>query len=129
MNRAQKIAIFLITVITLQIVLAVAAYLHPSFNFGLGPPTTGIVICFFVLCTVCGSVYRSSWVIPYDALGKSKIKIMLDERDCSILQTAEYTGFAVSYAFFVFACMIAWLVTKKDGTISSYALPLIVAGG
>lgn len=129
MNKAQKIAIFLITVILLQIILCITAYLRPSFNFGLGPPTTGIVICVLVLCVVFGTVYRSLWVSPYEALRKSKTKIMLDERDRSIHQIAEYSGFAVSYAFFVLICMICWLVTKKDGTISSSALPLIVAGG
>ncbi len=129
MNRAQKIAIFLITAITLTLILCVAAHLRPSFNFGLGPPTTGVVICALVLCTVCGTVYRSLWVSLYDTLRKTKTKIMLDERDQSILQIAEFVGFGVSYAFFVFACMTCWLVTKKEGTISSNALPLIVAGG
>jgi hypothetical protein len=129
MNRAQKVAIFLITAITLTLILGVAAYLRPSFNFGLGPPTTGIVICALVLCTVFGTFYRNLWVSTYDVLRKSKTKIMLDERDRSIHQKAEYSGFSASYAFFVFSCMICWLVTKKDGTISSNALPLIVAGG
>jgi hypothetical protein len=129
MNKAQKVAIFLIIVIHLQIIIAVAAYLRPSFICGLGEPTTLIVILALVLCTVCGAVYRNLWTSTYSVLRKTKTKVLLDERDYSIHQTAEYSGFTASYVFFVSVCMICWLVTKKQGTISSYALPLIVAGG
>ncbi|MHC5060800.1 MAG: hypothetical protein ACYTFK_06930 [Planctomycetota bacterium] len=129
MNKSQKIAIFLITVIILQTGLGFYARFRPSFNFGLGPPTTGIVICVLVLLTVSGTFYRNIWANTYDVLKRNKTKILLDERDLSILKEAELAGFIGSYVFFVLTCMICWLVTKKEGTISSHALGTIVAGG
>jgi len=129
MNKAQKIAIFIIITIPLTLILGVAGHLRPSFNFGLGPPTTCIVICFLAFCTICAGIYRSSFISPYEALRKTTTNLMLDERDLIIHQKAEYAGFTASYFFFVITCIVLWLTTKKEGTINSNALPLIIALG
>lgn len=128
MNKSQKISVFMILILTASVSLSVYAFSDPAFNFGLGPPTTGIVICVLVGLAVAGNFYRNYWVSTYQILKKRKVKIELDERDCRILQISEYAGFSFSYVYYVIALMIVWLF-KKDEMINSSVLPMIVGFG
>ena len=126
MNKSQKIAVFLVVCIILQITLCVVARLNPSFNFGLKPPTTGVVLCVLTVCIVFSTFYRTLWPLRG---GSGKHKIVLDERDRLFIRRAEYIGFTASYAFFVLLCLGCWLFAKEDGMIKAAILLEIAVGG
>ena len=126
MNKSQKIAFFTVITIVILMPLSLYAYCDPAFNFGFGPPTTGVILVTLIGFVVACSLYRSLWTGKCQVLKKNKI-ICLDERDMEIIEKAEYTGFSFSYTFFVFVSMIYWLM-NKDEDISSGVLPIIVAG-
>ncbi len=70
------------------------------------------------------------WSLPsiLQRIGK-KSEILRDERDIIIFKNATLTANAVSWLYFLSACLIIWRFVGANGSVSVNVLPLIFVGG
>ena len=125
MNRQQKIALFqlaLVGIIVVASVILTVVFVRKyeygfleAWWFGIGYSTPP----FFILAVLA----------PPIILRKKKRPIDFDERDLMIDRRAMRITFAITYAFFIVACMTTWVVVGFDSLIPAYWLTRIVLGG
>jgi len=70
------------------------------------------------------------WCLPsiLQRFGRMK-EVLRDERDNKIFKNAALTAHAVSWLYFLSACLIAWRLVGTNGSVSVNVLPLIFVGG
>ena len=70
------------------------------------------------------------WCLPtiLQKISKKK-KVLRDERDILIFKNAALTAHAVSWLYFLSACLLIGWNAGADGTVSVNTLPLIFFGG
>ena len=70
------------------------------------------------------------WSLPsiLQRIGRKK-EILRDERDTLIVKNAALAAHAVSWLYFLSACLIVWRLVGTNGSVSVNILPLIFVGG
>jgi hypothetical protein len=118
MNRSQKIAWFLITVLSVTVVLTLVA-------FGILYAIFGVPIAFaaFGFAGLSGLAGFAPIIFK-----KDKGAVDFDERDILINRRAAGAGFAFSFLFVGLACMVPFIVFGPMSSIRVGWLPLIFAG-
>ncbi len=122
MNRSQKIAWYQLCMIVVAAVASVIlmAYYVRKYEYGYLQAwwVAMSYAVLLVMLTVLG---------PF-MFRKKKGQIDFDERDLIIDRKASWIAFSSTYAFFILACMITWIVTGMDSLIPAYWLPRLVLG-
>jgi len=118
MNRSQKIAWFLITVLSATIVLTLVA-------FGILYALFGVPIAFaaFGFAGLSGLAGFAPMIFK-----KDEGAVDFDERDILINRRAAMAGFGCSFLFVGLACMVPFFVLGPNSTIKVVCLPLIFGG-
>lgn len=118
MNRAQKIAWFLITVLSVTVVLTLVAFGILYAIFGL--PVAFAASGFMGLSGLAGF---APLIFKKDAGA-----VDLDERDILINTRSAVAGFACSFMFVGLVCMGTFFVFGPKASMQVFWLPLIFAG-
>ena len=69
------------------------------------------------------------WNLPWILQKMGRKVILHDERDIVISRNASLTAHAVSWLFFLSACLFVWWLVGTNGSVSVNVLPLIFVGG
>lgn len=118
MNRSQKIAWFLITVLSVTIVLTLAAFgiLYARFGMPVALAASG----FMGLSGLAGFA-------PV-IFKKDEGAVDFDERDKLINMRSALAGFGFSFLFVGLACMVPFFVFGPQASMQVFWLPLIFGG-
>jgi len=70
------------------------------------------------------------WAMPsiLRRIGKRR-RVLRDERDIAIFKNASMIAHAMSWLYFLSACLVVWWRVGANGSISVNLLPLIFVGG
>ena len=121
MNRAQKMAWFMLIAIVVALTLSVLAVSILYFVFGL-PISRALGGFGFIGVAGLGGLAPLLFK-------KDKNKVQYDERDLLIQRTASLAGYSIFWFLFVLAAMIPFFVLGPKGSISVKYLPAMVFGG
>ena len=119
MNRAQKMAWFMLIVMSTSLLLTLIAFGILSYFFG-----TKIGHAGFGFLGISGLAGLSPVIFK-----KDKGAVAFDERDQAIHLKSAMAGFGSCYGFFCIACMGIWGTLGFRATISVNVLPKILIGG
>ena len=122
MNRSQKIAWYQLYMVAAAAVLSAILTVHYVRKYEYEYleawwVAMGYAVLLVVLAALGPFIFR-----------KKKGQIDFDERDLIIDRKASWIAFSSTYAFFILACMITWIVTGMDSLIPAYWLPRLVLG-
>ena len=121
MNRTQKKAWFNLTVTVVTLLLAAAAIGTLAIIVGMPRALGGLgFLGLWGLLGLEPVLFRAKPGQP---------TVDFDERDLQIDRKATLGAFAITYVYFVAACMITWFIVGPDGVVRVVVLPGIVAGG
>lgn len=118
MNRAQKMAWFLVIVIATSLVMSAVAVTILYFILGM-PGALGGLACFG---------FSGFGGLAPIIFKKDEGKVAFDERDIVINRRAALAGFGSSYLFIGLACMVPFFILGPNKSISINCLPLIFGG-
>jgi uncharacterized membrane protein len=123
MNRRQKVAWYQLSLVAAAAVLGVVLMAHfvriyeysfvDAWWYGMGYAVLVLIL------TVFGPLF----------FRKKKGQVDYDERDLIIDRRAAWIAFGATYAYFILACMITWVVAGVESLIPAYWLTRIVIGG
>ena len=118
MNRAQKMAWFLIIAIATGLVMSAVAVTVLYFVVGMPRALAGLA---------CLGISGFGGLAPL-IFKENEGKVTFDERDNLINRRAALAGFGSSYLFIGLACMIPFFIFGPNKSISVSCLPLIFGG-
>jgi len=118
MNRAQKIALSLVIIISAGFILGCISFAILYVKIGMPKAIAGLAFM-----GIAGLGGFSPLIFR-----KDKGKVTFDERDKLIKRRSALAGFAASYLFIGLACMIPFFIRGSKASISVSWLPNIFAG-
>lgn len=122
MNRAQKIALFMVIMTSTGVIAACIAFAVLYSMFGMPKVLAGFAFG-FAFIGIAGLAGFSPLIFR-----KDKGKVRFDEHDRLIKRRTALAGFATSYLFVGLACMIPFSILGPKASISVIWLPHIFGG-
>lgn len=119
MNRAQKIALYNLIIITASLTITGATIVILSIVHGMPKALGGLG--FLGIAGLIG-------LTPV-LFRKRRGQPVFDERDMQVYRRATLVAYSTFWILFTAACMIPWLVLERGTTIHIVVLPFMLAGG